>query len=184
MVGCRAKSQIQSAIFVALAYTFLGAPKMAAAEVVQLLDNTKISGKIVHFYEGVFALQTATGETIELPVAKIKQINFALPAPRAELSTPEKTFNRYKDALLKGELAKVVDCYALMYQGVLSQQLEHSDEDFKKMQKETQSMKFEIKNTQVSGDTAVLKIQRTAGNDVETNDIRLVRENGEWKMTP
>src|SRR5215813_7573893 len=83
----------------------------ARAEVIQLLDNTQISGKIVHFYDGLFAVETAGGEKVDVPTAKIKQITFKLPAARSEFSTPEKTFGRYKDALLKSDMHKVIDCY-------------------------------------------------------------------------
>ena len=166
-----------------LAAALLGAGS-ARAEVIQLLDNTQISGKIVHFYEGVFAIETAGGQKIELPTNKIKAITFKLPAPRAEFSTPEKTFNAYKVALQKGDMQKVIDTYALMYQGMLAQQLEHGGEDLKKMQKEVEGMKFEVKGSKVSGGSATLKVQRSKGEDVETSEIRLVLENGEWKMTP
>jgi len=156
----------------------------ARAEVIQLLDNTQISGKIVHYYDGVFAIETANGQKVELPTNKIKQITFKLPPARAEFSTPEKTFTRYKDALLKNDMAKVVDCYALMYQGMLLQQMDHGGDDLKKMQKEVEGMKFEIKGSKISGSSATLKVQRSKGEDVETSEIRLVLENGEWKMTP
>jgi hypothetical protein len=160
------------------------APLAARAEVIQLLDNTQINGKIVHFYEGVFAIETAGGQKVELPTSKIKQITFKLPPPRAEYSSPEKTFTRYKEALAKGDMQKVIDSYALMYQGMLAQQLEHGGEDLKKMQKEVEGMKFEIKGSKVTGSSATLKVQRSKGDDVETSEIRLVLENGEWKMTP
>jgi hypothetical protein len=160
------------------------APAAARAEVIQLLDNTQINGKIVHFYEGVFAIETAGGQKVELPTSKIKQITFKLPPPRAEYSTPEKTFNRYKEALAKGDMQKVIESYALMYQGMLAQQLEHGADDLKKMQKEVEGMKFEIKGSKISGNSATLKVQRSKGDDVETSEIRLVLENGEWKMTP
>src|SRR5438270_11412029 len=97
------------------AFLLAFAPLAARAEVIQLLDNTQINGTILHFYEGVFAIETAGGQKIDLPTSKIKQITFKLPPPRAEFSTPEKTFNRYKDALVKGDMQKVIDTYALMY---------------------------------------------------------------------
>ena len=34
----------------------------ARAEVVQLVDNTQLSGKIVHFYDGNFAVETTNGQ--------------------------------------------------------------------------------------------------------------------------
>ena len=156
----------------------------ARAEVIQLLDNTQLVGKIVHFYEGVFAIETADGKKLELPTNKIKTITFKLPPARAEFSSPEKTFARFKDALLKSDVPKVIDCYALMYQGVVAQQLGNSPEDLRKMQKEFEGTRFEIKASKISGSNATLKVQRSKGDDVETAEVRLVLENGEWKMTP
>ena len=155
----------------------------AHAEVFQLLDNTQVSGKIIHFYDGVFEVE-AGGQRVKLPVDKLKSVTFKLPPPRVELSTPEKTFNRYKDALLKSDFPKVIDCYALMYQGMLAQQLDRGGDELKKMQQEIQGTKFEIKASKVTGQTATLKVQRSKGEDQETAEIRLVLENGEWKMTP
>jgi hypothetical protein len=159
-------------------------PLAARAEVIQLLDNTQLAGKILHYYDGVFAIETPDGKKVDLPTNKIKSITFKLPPPRAEFSTPEKTFNRYKEALQKGDMAKVIDTYALMYQGMLAQQVERGGDELKKMQKEVEGMKFEIKGSKVSGSSATLKVQRQKGDDVETAEIRLVLENGEWKMTP
>jgi hypothetical protein len=78
----------------------------------------------------------------------------------------------------------VIDCYALMYQGMLASQIGQAGDELSKMQKEVQGMKFEIKGSKVSGQTATLKVQRSKGEDVETAEVRLVLENGEWKMTP
>jgi hypothetical protein len=166
-----------------LALTLLGVAP-ARAEVFQLIDNTQVSGKIVHFYEGTFAVELAGGQKVELPVGKIKAITFKLPPPRAEYSTPEKTFARYKDALLKNDMSKVIDCYALMYQGLMSAQLgQASSDELKKMQKEVEGTKFEVKSSKVSGQTATLKVQRVKGDESEVAEVKMVLENGEWKMT-
>ncbi|HZS36766.1 MAG TPA: hypothetical protein VFF06_08070 [Polyangia bacterium] len=166
------------------ALALLASTAIARAEVIQLIDNTQVSGKIVHFYDGVFAVETADGHKLDLPTSKIKSITFKLPPARAEFSTPEKTFARYKDALVKSDFPKVIDCYALMYQGLLAAQMNQSGDELKKMQKEVEGMKFEIKGSKISGSSATLKIQRSKGEDVETAEIHLVLENGEWKMTP
>lgn len=167
-----------AAVLVALA-------QPARAEVIQLIDNTQLSGKIVHFYEGTFAIETSDGQKLELPSAKIKSISFKLPPARAEFSTPEKTFQRYKDALAKNDVPKLVDCYALMYQGVIGSELSRASEaDRKKMQSEMAGTKLEIKSSKISGSSATLKVQRQKGDEVETADVRMVLENGEWKLTP
>ena len=163
---------------------FLFAAAPARAEVIQLLDNTQVSGKILHYYDGVFSIEVSGGQKVEIPTTKIKAITFKLPPPRPEFSTPEKTFNRYKEALLKNDMQKVIDCYALMYQGMMASQVGQAGDELAKMQKEVQGMKFEIKGSKISGNSATLKVQRSKGEDVETAEVRLVLENGEWKMTP
>jgi len=87
---------------------------VARAEVVELLDKTKLNVKIIHYYDGVYTVENG-GQPMKLPKEKIRSISFQLPAPRAELSTPEKTFERWRKALAEGQLDKAVDCYALMY---------------------------------------------------------------------
>ncbi len=154
----------------------------AHAEVIQLLDNTQVSGKILHYYDGIFGIEAAGGEKLDIPANKIKSITFKLPPARAEFATPEKTFARYRDAITKGDVTKLLDCYGLMYQGMLAQQLQ--PDEFAKMKKELEGTKFEIKSSKISGQTAVIKVQRTKAEDSETAEIHMVLENGEWKMTP
>ena len=109
----------------------------------------------------------------------------AAPA-RAEFSTPEKTFARYKDALVKNDVTKLIDCYALMYQGMLATQMGLGDAQggLKKMQKEIEGTKFQIKGSSTKGDVATLKVLRQHGDESDTGEIAFVRENGEWKMLP
>jgi len=157
----------------------------ARAEIIQLLDNTQVSGKIIHYYDGTFAIETSDGQKVELPSSKIKTITFKLPPARAEFSTPEKTFARYKDALVKNDINKLIDCYALMYQGMMAAELGRTtDEQRKKMQSEIAGTKLEIKSSKITGSSAALKVQRAKGDEVETADVRMVLENGEWKLTP
>jgi hypothetical protein len=59
-----------------------------------------------------------------------------------------------------------------------------SGDELKKMQKEIEGTRFDLKGTKVTGDSAALKVQRSKGDDVMTAEIHLVLENGEWKMTP
>ena len=59
-----------------------------------------------------------------------------------------------------------------------------TDEQRKKMQSEIAGTKLEIKSSKVTGNSATLKVQRTKGDEVETADVRMVLENGEWKLTP
>jgi hypothetical protein len=155
----------------------------ASAEVIELLDKTKMNAKIVHYYDGVYSVESQ-GSTVKVPKEKIKSITFQMPAPRAEFSTPEKTFERWRKALSEGSLEKVIDCYALMFQGMLAMQVGQVSDGLKKMQKEVEGTKFTFKGSSIKGDNATLKVTRQKGEDSETVDIPFVHENSEWKMLP
>jgi len=155
----------------------------ASAEVIELLDKTKMNAKIVHYYDGVYSVESQ-GSTVKVPKEKIKSITFQMPAPRAEFSTPEKTFDRWRKSLAEGSLEKVVDCYALMFQGMLAMQVGQVADGLKKMQKEVEGTKFSFKGSTIKGESATLKVTRQKGEDSETVDIPFVRENSEWKMLP
>ena len=160
-------------------------PAIAHAEVIELVDKTKMTGKIIHFYDGVYSIET-NNQTIKLPREKIRSITFQLPPARAEFSTPEKTFDRWHKAMTEGAVERIIDCYALMYQGMLATQMGigQASEGLKKMQKEIEGTKFQIKGSSTKGDTALLKVSRQKGDDTDTGEIAFVRENGEWKMLP
>jgi hypothetical protein len=172
---------MRRSIFVVL---LLVGAKAQGDEVVQLLDNTKVAGHLLHYYDGILVIE-AGGQEMRLPRDKVKSVTFKLPPARPELASPEKTFERWRKAMEKSDMETALDCYALMYQGMLAQQLSQAgEEEFKKTQKEISSTKFQIKGSKVDGDGAVLKVVRQKGEDIETADIRFVKENGEWKLTP
>ena len=163
----------------------LALPGAARGEVIELIDKTKMSGKIVHYYDGVYSIET-NNQTVKLPREKIRSITFQLPPARPEFASPEKTFERWRKAMNEGAAEKIVDCYALMYQGVLATQmgLGLGAEGLKKMQKEIEGTKFEIKGSSTKGETAMLKVRRQKGDDTDTGEIAFIKENGEWKMLP
>ena len=159
-----------------------------ANEVVTLADNTQIAGKLTHYFDGVVVMETSGGQKLELPRDKIKSIAFKLPPPRAEFSTPEKTFERWRSAMVKGDVQKAVDCYALLYQGQVGQQMMQSADELKKAQKDLEGVQFELRGSTFKSQgefkLANLKVRRTKGENVQTDEVNLVLENGEWKMTP
>lgn len=159
----------------------------ARGEVIELVDKTKMNARVIHYYDGVYTVE-ANGQTVKLPKEKIRSIGFQLPPARPEFATPEKTFERWHKALTEGAVEKVIDCYALMYQGMLANQMglggQPQADGVKKMQKEIEGTKFEIKGSATKGETATLKVQRKKGEDSDTGEIAFVRENGEWKMLP
>jgi len=160
-----------------------GAVLPARAEVIELIDKTKLNAKIIHYYDGVYTVDVA-GQTQKLPKEKIKSIGFSLPPARPEFATPEKTFERWRKALTEGAMDRVIDCYALMYQGMLASQMGQANDAVKKMQKEIEGTKFQIKGSSMKGESATLKVTRQKGDDTDTGEVAFVRENGEWKMLP
>lgn len=167
------------------ALTLCLTPLRASAEVIELIDSTKLSGSIIHYFDGVYTIETSDGNRLKLPKEKIKQIIYELPPPRPEFSTPEKSFELWRKALVAGDLEAAVDCYSLLYQGmVMAQFTEAGTEGLKQMKAEMAKTKFTIKSTNTKGDTATLKVQRSYGDDVQTAEIFFVKENGEWKMRP
>ena len=179
MAKATMKVKISAALALAIGLVTSG----ARAEVIELLDKTKMNGKVIHYYDGVYTIE-AGGQTMKLPREKIKSISFTLPAPRTEFSTPEKTFERWRKALTEGAMERVIDCYALMYQGMLASQMGQANDAVKKMQKEIEGTKFQIKGSSIKGDSATLKVARQKGDDTDTGEVAFVRENGEWKMLP
>jgi hypothetical protein len=155
----------------------------ARAEVIELVDRTKINGTIVHFYEGIYSIDSA-GKTVKIPREKIRSITFQLPPARAEFSTAEKTFERWRKALMEGDLDKAIDCYALMYQGLVASSVGQGSEGLKEVKKAIEGTKFTVKGSSVKGETATLKVLQQKGEESQTADIAFVRENGEWKMLP
>ena len=181
--GSQAALLAMSVLGVAGALAITARP--ARAEVIELVDKTKMTGKIIHFYDGVYSIET-NNQTVKLPREKIRSITFQLPPARPEFSTPEKTFERWRKAMNEGAVEKIIDCYALMYQGMLAQQMGigQASDGLKKMQKEIEGTKFQIKGASTKGDTAMLKVLRQKGEDSDTGEIAFVKENGEWKMLP
>src|SRR3954452_212553 len=155
----------------------------ARGEVIELLDKTKLNAKIIHFYDGVYTVEVA-GQTQKIPREKIRTIGFTLPPARPEFATPEKTFDRWRKALTEGAMDRVIDCYALMYQGLLASQVGQANDAVKKMQKEIEGTKFQVKGSSIKGESATLKVARQKGDDTESGEIAFVLKNGEWKMLP
>jgi hypothetical protein len=172
-----------TALRFALAVLILTLTSAARAEIIELVDKTKMTGKIIHYYDGVYSVDTQ-GQTVKIPREKIRSISFQVPPARAEFSSAEKTFERWRKALVDGDMEKAIDCYALMYQGMLASHLGQANDGIKQMKKEIEGTKFTVKGSSVKGETATLKVLRQKGEDSETGEIAFVRENGEWKMLP
>ena len=160
----------------------------AHAEVVTLLDNTRIYGQLIHYFDGELTVKTANGVRVKLPAAKVKSIRFKLPKPKKVFSTPTKTFNRWKQSLLKGKLAQHIECYAMMYQMMMTNMIGGmSKAEFGKMIKGHRSTRYVIKGTRYKGkNLAFLKVAaRLPGQTkAQLGELLFVKENREWKLVP
>lgn len=160
----------------------------ARAEVVTLIDNTRIYGTLLHYYDGEVTVQTPDGARVKLPAARIRSIAFALPKPQAAFSTPTRTFNRWKQSLLKGQLAQHIECYAMMYQMMMTNLMgAMSKAEFEKMLQGHRQTRYQIRGTRMKGkNLAFLKVsaQLPGVDRPQDGELLFVRENGEWKLVP
>lgn len=160
-------------------------PQFAQAdEVIQLVDKTRIVGKVVHYYDGVLTVQLPNGAKMKLPQAKVRRVEFKLPKPRPALSTPRKSFERMRKAALKGDLETYIDAHSTYYQTFLNHQVvQATPSKFRRqLKKEWSSMQLEIVGTDTKASMATLKVRRKQGAESAEGEFRFVRENGEWKM--
>jgi len=153
-------------------------------EIVQLLDNTKIVGTLVHYFDGVLTVRLPNGTDMKLPAEKVRQVQFKLPKPRTTFSTPRKSYDRLRQAALKGDLPGYLDCHSTYYQMFLHHQVEITGpaKFIKRLKKEWGDVQLEVVGTTTKGNTAVMKVRRTKGTDSQEGELRFIKENGEWKM--
>ena len=157
----------------------------AQAEVITLIDGSKVFGKIVHYYDGTLTIRSSGDVDLKLPVQKVKSIRFKLPKPDPAFSTPKKTFKRYQKALIKGDIKTLISCFALQYQTMMMHQLgSMSLKELNAMRQAVKATKFEIKSTQYKKNIAFLAVAQTQGNTTVRAKLQFVKENGEWKMVP
>ena len=155
-----------------------------ADQVVQLVDGTKITGTILHYYEGLLTVRLPDGKRMRLPEGKVKRVDFKLKQARSALSTPEKAFSRLRKAALKGDLRTYVDAHATYYQTLLNHQVAIiSPLKFtRQLRKQWGSAQLEVVGTKRKGALATLKVRRKKGERSDVGELHFVRENGEWKM--
>ena len=178
----KSKSVLAALFFLAAT---LGLSSHASAdEAVFLLDNTKIVGKVLHYYDGLLTIQVPGGSTMKLPVTKVKKIQFALPKARATFSTPRKAFDLMRKAALKADLQTYIDCHSAYYQMFLNHQVAMATPKkfIKRLKKEWGDIQLEVLGVEVKGKTALMKVRRKQGGKSQEGEMRFVKENGEWKM--
>ena len=157
---------------------------VATGEVVELIDGTKMTAKLVHYYDGLFTLEVA-GEVTKVGADKIRSITFALPEPRAAFSSPRKAFDEWLAAVQSRDVRRMVECYALVYQAMALKQFESlSAKDRAAMWEQAQDMRLKWLDVETTGEKATAKIRASHGKETAEGELNFARENGEWKMTP
>ena len=175
---------MNSKLFVAAIAAALLASIAAHAETITLVDGTKLSGEVLHSYHGEYDVKTAQGE-IRLDKSKIKSISFEAPVARAIYSTPEKTLEAWRKATVDADDKAMIDAYALMYQGMVSSEMEKMDfKDKSQLVADVGKTKFTVKTSKIDKDKATLTVAQEKDGETREGDIHFVLENGEWKMTP
>ena len=93
---------------------------------------------------------------MKLPKEKIKSISFQLPAPARRVLDAREDLRPLAQGADRRAMDKAIDCYALVYQGMLAKQMELGEAKggIKQMQKEIEGTKFQIKGSSTKGDTA------------------------------
>jgi len=177
-------SRVIRSVLVALVVV-VGWSQVARAEIVVLIDNSKVYGTLVHYYDGMLTVKTSGGAMLKVPMSKVRAIRFKLPKPRRVFSTPAKSFLRQKKALAQGRIEDFIDCYSLQYQTMLAHQLgAMSLQALAAMRKAITTTKYRVKRTRYKGNMAFLDVVQTRGNMSMTTSLTFVKENGEWKMVP
>jgi hypothetical protein len=157
---------------------------LAHGESIQLLDKTKIVGKLLHYYDGVLTIELPNKTRMKLPTTKVRQVQFKMPKPRAAFSSPKKAFARMRKAALKGDLAGYVDCHSAYYQMFLHHQVQvmGPKKFVKRLKKEWGNVQLKVTGTKVKGNTAIMTVRRMQGGQSQDGELRFVKENREWKM--
>jgi len=152
-------------------------------EIIELIDGTKMSGTITHAYVQAVEIKCEGGELLVLQLQKIRSVTFAKPVPKPEFATPEKSFEHFLSLMRQGNVEKTVNCYRLMYQKMISEEIAGmSPADKAGMQEAMVKTEFRIGKAVIEGNKARLPVwQKTDGKEQQA-EVVLVRENGEWKL--
>ena len=163
----------------------LAMPKVATAdEVIELIDKTRIVGKLVHYYDGVLTVKLPTGAKMKLPAAKVRRLMFKLPKPRAAFSSPRKVFKRLRSAALRGDLRGYIDCHSTYYQMMLNHQvaLAKPGKFAAQLKRQWGEVQLKVVSSKIKGATATMRVRSAKGGQTRDGEFRFVKENGEWKM--
>ncbi len=188
----------------ALALSLSFYPAGSFAETIHLKDGKTLKGSIEHVYKGIYTIITPNGpETIgRHEISKIefpKDVKNAQPKalPKTSSSTflstmeesdepyatPLNTFKTWRKAAIEGSLDKMVTCYASFKQRAKKKELKKlSREAWEKMRAATANTEFLPSAPIYMGDRAFMEVAWTLDLKGDTQTLKFILENDEWKL--
>ena len=96
--------------------------------------------------------------------------------------SPDKVAMAFLEAVADGNLEKAAE-YAAKDTKPAIKVMAAVPGSGEQMKKECEGAKFKAVDTKIDGDKATVKIETTKDGKTETEDIKLVKEDGEWKVS-
>ena len=104
-------------------------------------------------------------------------------APR--YTSPEETFESWRQAAIQLDLEALVNSYAKDAQPGLRQEINSStSEALKAMQRETRETEFAIEKIVYENNRAYLRVKRKINKSVEIEVLTMTKEESGWKLLP
>ena len=158
----------------------------ARAEVIELLDKTKMNGKIIHYYDGVY---TDRGQRPDDEAAQGQDPIDLLPAPagarrvldaREDVRALAQGADRGRDRARRSTATRssTRGCSPSRWGSARPRAASRRC----RRRSRGRSSRSRARPRRVT--SATLKVLRQKGDESDTGEIAFVRENGEWKMLP
>ena len=94
---------------------------------------------------------------------------------------PDKVAVKFFEAMADGDFDKAAE-YASKDTKPMIKMMAGMPNAKEESQKENKGAKFKAVETKINGDKASVKVERTKDGKTETNDVNLVKEDGDWKV--
>lgn len=100
-------------------------------------------------------------------------------------STPEQTFETWRQAAVRLDLPTLLTCYASSQKSSIENELQAlSEEGLKAMQKEADRTDFRIEKIIYEKDKAYLRTSRKIGKAEDIEVLVMIKEGLDWKLLP
>ncbi len=99
-------------------------------------------------------------------------------------NTPEAVFEKYVDAAKAVDFDAAKKCISKsLFQEFDEMMKTTTEDDIKEMKKENESMVIKVIRSEINGDNAIVYYEEGHGDHSHENQVPLVKEDGEWKIT-